>query len=208
MPKEGPVYDLKGMRTNYVASPQQQSWQPCAQKGFWKEIEKTTGAHAPRPLTIGGVTVDVNIATSWQVHFEKLFNSQANETANYENECNDIHDDVGDLVATADEVKDAIVKLKKVMASGPNAISVEHIIHASHRPVIILSIYFNVFLMHDVLPNSLMRVNIAPVVTNKAGLVHIISNYRLIELFSHDVTAHSWFQQLNALMLNDIAQPF
>ena len=91
-----------------------------------------------------------------------------------------LYDDVANVAVIVDEVKYAIVKLKKGKDSAPDDISVEHIVHASYRLVTILCTYFSTFLVHGVLPNSLMQVNIVPIIKNEAEPISVMSNDRPI----------------------------
>ena len=72
---------------------------------------------------------------------------------------------VADAVVTVDEIKDDM-KPENITASGPDDISVDHIVHALYRLVTILCLCLNAFLTHGILPNSLMRVNIVQIIKN------------------------------------------
>ncbi len=82
------------------------------------------------------------------------------------------------------EVDQAIGKLPPNKASGLDNISAEHLKYGSKMIAPLLAVGFTGFLIHSVLPDSMLSVLLVPVITNKAGMVGNLDNYRHIALAS------------------------
>ena len=142
MPKEGPIFDahikaklrcksamrfIKQFEDDLRRQSLATKLANMDTKDFWKEIKNVKNATAPRPLMIDGVTGEENIALKWKSHFQELLNSVPDSAASNDNEWHIAHDDITSVGATVDDVKNAILKLKKGKANGPDGLSVEHI---------------------------------------------------------------------------------
>ena len=151
-------------------------------KDFWKEIRNVRNGVIPRPLTVDGITGEENIASAWETKFEELLNSVPTDIADEDSDEDseyDMHEcDTPDIAITVDDIKSAVISFKKGKASGPDKLSVEHIIHASYRLITLLCLCLNAFLTHGTLPCSLMMVTIVPIIKNKAAPISAMSNYR------------------------------
>ncbi len=88
------------------------------------------------------------------------------------------------IVIMSREVDQAISKLPQNKASGLDNISAEHLKYGSKRIAPLLAVCFTGFLIHSVLPDSMLSVLLVPVIKNKAGMVGNLDNYRPIALAS------------------------
>ncbi len=65
-----------------------------------------------------------------------------------------------------------------------NQITAEHLKHACQRILVLLALCFTGFLIHGVLPESILSVLLVPVIKDKTGKISSIENYRPIALAS------------------------
>ena len=65
-----------------------------------------------------------------------------------------------------------------------DGIFAEHLKYASRKLIPLLSLCFSGLLIHGILPDSLMAVNIVPVIKDKCGNVNVKENYQPIALAS------------------------
>ena len=82
------------------------------------------------------------------------------------------------------DVSDAILQLADNKACGLDKIQAEHLKYASSKLFALLSICFTGFLVHGILPDSILAVLLVPVIKNKAGKINSSDNYRPIALAS------------------------
>ncbi len=85
---------------------------------------------------------------------------------------------------TTNEVYQAIIQLKEQKTGGLDQITAEHLKFASFRLVVLLAICFTGFMIHGLLPESMLSVTLLPVIKDKAGKVGSLDNYRPIALAS------------------------
>ncbi len=88
------------------------------------------------------------------------------------------------MIVRAADIYDAINMLENNKACGMYCIIAEHLKYASYRLSPFLAMCFTGFLVHGVLPNSIMSVLLVPVLKDKAGKLNSIDNYRPIALAS------------------------
>ncbi|XP_058650707.1 uncharacterized protein LOC131551670 [Onychostoma macrolepis] len=139
---------------------------------FWKEVRTFNSCRVSLPCTLDGVSEAENIAELWRQHYCSLFNCIQNELYNVDNI------QVNDPIVM-DQV---ISKLSQNKASGLDNISAEHLKYGSKRIAPLLAVCFTGFLIHSVLPDSMLSVLLVPVIKNKAGMVGNLDNYRPIPL--------------------------
>ncbi len=88
------------------------------------------------------------------------------------------------MIVRAADIYDSINMLENNKACGMDCITAEHLKYASYRLSPLLAMCFTGFLVHGVLPNSIMSVLLLPVLKDKAGKLNSIDNYRPIALAS------------------------
>lgn len=88
------------------------------------------------------------------------------------------------MVVTPGEVRYAIEKLAENKACGPDRTTAEHLKHASSKITVLLALCFTGFLIHGVLPDSMITVLLVPVIKDKTGKISGTENYRPIALAS------------------------
>uniref|UniRef100_A0A3P9ND53 Reverse transcriptase domain-containing protein n=1 Tax=Poecilia reticulata TaxID=8081 RepID=A0A3P9ND53_POERE len=82
------------------------------------------------------------------------------------------------------KVGDIVKKLKNNKAYGVDKISTEHLKFASRNIFPLLAICFTGFLIHGILPNSMLYVILVPIVKDRAGKINGKDNYQPIALAS------------------------
>ncbi len=78
----------------------------------------------------------------------------------------------------------AINRISDNKASGLDNITIEHLKYASLKTAPLLSLCFTGFMIHGLLPDSVLSVFLVPVVKDKAGKISSLENYRPIALAS------------------------
>jgi hypothetical protein len=152
-------------------------------KSVWREIKKiNTGCHVISD-TVNGATGADNIACKWKDYYQDLLNSNTDDNTRSFLETS-VHNLGDNESVTFDylEVKDAIKNLKPGKAPGCDCLSSEHFKYASDRLSVLLSLIFNCMIIHGVIPKSLMKTILVPVIKDKKGDITDMDNYRPIAL--------------------------
>ena len=145
---------------------------------FWKAVRVMNCNKTALPADIEGVSGTDNIAQLWREHY-KLFNCVKSDTIVVDN-----IDIASNVVVRSSEVSDAIDLLDNNKACGLDHVTAEHIKYASYRLRPMLAMCFTGFMVHGVLPNSILSVLLVPVLKDKAGKLNSRDNYRPIALAS------------------------
>ncbi len=146
---------------------------------FWKDVRSIHRSIVTLPCSIEGVSGAENIAELWRQHYTTLFNCVKSEPGKVEVVSSM---DTGSI--TTNEVYQAIIQLKELKTGGLDEITAEHLKFASFRLVVLLAICFTGFMIHGLLPESMLSVTLLPVIRDKAGKVGSLDNYRPIALAS------------------------
>ena len=211
-PRQGPIFEYK-MSTNSkykyairFISKNEQSLRADSMakkllnntyKDFWKEVKHINNCKPSLPYTVDGVSGASAIAELWRRHYSKLFNCvQTNgyQVANVENI---------DMITTH-EVSQAIKNLSDNKTTGMDYISAEHLKCASSRVCTLLALCFNALIIHGFLPDSMMTVQLVPLVKDKAGKVGSSENYRPIALANilSKVVEQILLERINELIIS------
>ncbi len=151
---------------------------------FWKGVKAVTNSNVKvRATTIDGCTGEGAIAEKWREHYSSILNSCKNTTKreNVFKALDDVYVDDCD-VFTAVDVETAIRKLKKNKSSGIDNITSEHLIYASRKLAVHLSLFFNCVVSHGHLPLKLLDTVLVPLVKDRKGVLTDKNNYRPIAL--------------------------
>lgn len=149
-------------------------------KEFWKEIGKLSKSDKSVPLaaTINGVTGEKQVAEMWKQHFSTLLNSNPSVSQPLSNvalqEPFDYFQDI--------ETMEAITLLKSGKSHGPDNLCAEHLKYAGDKFVTILTLFFNLVIVHGHLPDPFMNTVIIPIVKDKRALLSSADNYRPIAM--------------------------
>ncbi len=146
---------------------------------FWKDVRSIHRSNVTLPCSIEGVSGAENIAELWRQHYTTLFNCVKSEPGKVEVVSSM---DTGSI--TTNEVYQAIIQLKELKTGGLDQITAEHLKFASFRLVVLLAMCFTGFMIHGLLPESMLSVTLLPVIKDKAGKVGSLDNYRPIALAS------------------------
>lgn len=131
------------------------------------------------PCTVEGVSGVDNVAELWRQHYSSLFNCLKNDPYVEDSAIND-----ESISIVTHEVYDAMQKLPNNKACGMDLITAEHLKYASLRLAPLLAINFTGFMIHGILPDSMLTILLVPVIKDKAGKVGCLDNYRPIALAS------------------------
>ncbi len=146
---------------------------------FWKDVRSINRSNVTLTCSIEGVSGAENIAELWRQHNSTLFNCVKSEPGKVE-----VYSSMDTESITTNEVYQAIIQLKERKTGGLDQITAEHLKFASSRLVVLLTICFTGFMIHGLLPESMLSVTLLPVIKDKAGKVGSLDNYRPIALAS------------------------
>ena len=148
---------------------------------FWRKVTKLNNKKAPAVNTVDGCTGSQDIANMWGVHFMNIFNSVQNSTDRAY-----VMDGInGSLVnwnVTSHDIDGVIKQLKVGKSPGADQIHAEHLIYASHRLKVLLSILCTSIVNHGYVPSQILDVMITPIIKNKTGDTSDKNNYRPIAI--------------------------
>ena len=151
-------------------------------KSFWKEIRHMNNCRTPLPTSIDGVSGDKSIAELWGIHFSDLLNCIHNE--NNSNLTPTQNFGYEDVRVDSTEVDSAIKNLEVNKACGLDGIYAEHLKYRADRLYKLLSLCITSFLVHGILPDSMLGVVLVPVIKDKSGRINAKDNNRPIALAS------------------------
>ena len=136
----------------------------------------------PLPTTIDGISGEANLAELWKKHFSSLLNSV--ESRSDWSQRSDGNLEFKDVHIDSSEIESAIKRLDSNKACGLDGVSAEHLKYSSDRPHQLLSMCLTSFLVHGILPDSMLSVMLVPVIKDKTGKITAKDNYRPIALAS------------------------
>lgn len=146
---------------------------------FWKEIKTINNCKISLPSNIDGVSGPDEISQLWRKHYCELLNCVKSNLFVVDNvEYND------DVVITSSEIHEAILKLRDNKACGPDHITAEHLKLASKKLCPLVAMCYTGFFVHGELPDSMLSVELVPVIKDKVGKLNSSDNYRPIALAS------------------------
>ena len=146
---------------------------------FWKQIKRMNNCKTSLPTNIDGVSGPENISQLWRKHYHDLFNCVKSNSFTVDN----INSNE-DVAVSTHEIYEAIMTLKDNKACGMDNISAEHLKHASRKLCPLIAMCFTGFLVHGILPDSILSVALVPIIKDKAGKINSSENYRPIALAS------------------------
>ena len=151
---------------------------------LWKHVSKQNRRCMIPADTVGGATGRDSIACMWQNHFANLFNyvdsASDKESVLYNiSRVSNVHD-----TSCSDDVKSSVNYLSANKACGLDNIYAEHILYASPIVHHLLSICFNVVIVHGFLPSDLTDTVLVPIVREKTGDISDKGNCRHIAIAS------------------------
>ena len=118
-----------------------------------------------------------NIAALWRQHCFSLFNC-------IKSDAYVVNSDMRVETISTHVVYDAMHTLPDNKACGMDLISAEHLKNASLRLAPLLALSLTGFMIHGILPDSMLPILLVPVLKDKAGRVTCMDNYRPIALAS------------------------
>ena len=196
-PKSGPMYDMYRQcrarckySIRYIKSNEQMlRKESLANKlsdhdynSFWKEIKLMNNCKTPLPTTIDGISGEANIAELWKKHFSSLLNSV--ESRSDWSQRSDGNTEFKDVLIDSSEIESAIKRLDFNKACGLDGVYAEHLKYSSDRLHQLLGMCLTSFLVHGILPESMLSVMLVPVIKDKTGKITAKDNYRPIALAS------------------------
>ena len=149
---------------------------------FWNEIKKQNYKKMSLPNCIDNRHGDDNIANLWFHHYKDLFNTIQDSRDPSTILDNLLYSD--DIRITIQDVQEAINKLDNEKSCGKDSIYAENLKYASHSVLPMLAMCYTSFIVHGFIPESMIAVELVPVVKNKSAGVCNKNNYRPIALAS------------------------
>lgn len=151
---------------------------------FWSLIKRQLGGGVPLPPSFGKVAGDHNISNMWRTHFSAILNDL---TCGSDDmvlcHINSVMSAVTPPV-TAEDVQNAILRLKGGKSPGWDQITTDHLLHMCSEVSAVIAVMFNSMIHHSVLPDGLIFSLLVPLVKDKSGVLDDVSNYRAIALSS------------------------
>ena len=146
---------------------------------FWRKVNALNNRKAPLANTVNGCTGSSDIAEMWRKHFMDLFNSVDNST--HKDYVMDRLSEVSDIQnISPDDIDNVLKQLKMGKSAGADHIHAEHLIHASDRLTVLLSILCTSIMKHGYIPSGMLDTTLSPIVKTKTGGVTDKNNYRPI----------------------------
>ena len=120
----------------------------------------------------------------WHDHFKMLFSSVMSDT-NKEFVLNGISaiDNANHLFNVSD-IRDVINNMERGKAGALDGICAEHLLYSGDRLPVLLTLLFNMCILHGYLPPQMISTVLIPIIKNKSGDVTDKGNYRPIALSS------------------------
>ena len=150
------------------------------QSEFWRNANALNNKKAPLANTVNGCTGSSDIAEMWRKHFMGLFNWVNNSphrtyyVMDRLSEVSDIHN------ISPDDIEHVLKQLNISKSAGADHIHAEHLIHASDRLTMLLSILCTSIMKHGYIPSGMLDTALTPIVKTKTGDVTDKNNYRPI----------------------------
>ena len=144
---------------------------------FWKEVRALNKCKPSLPCNVKGISGTENIAALWRQHYSSLFNCIKSDPYV-------VDSDMSVETISTHAVFDAMHTLPNNKACGLDFISAEHLKNASLRLAPLLALSLTGFMIHGILPDSMLSILLVPVLKDKAGRVSCMDNYRPIALAS------------------------
>ena len=136
------------------------------------------------PIRFVAPLVEISIASMWSSHFSQLFNCvKCDRHKNYTMEAVKLITNDYDTFTPGD-INRSIASLCSDKACGKDVLFAEHLLHASPQIHVLLSICFNAFIVHVLLPNPLTDTVLVPIVKDNTKNISDKGNYRPIALAS------------------------
>ena len=153
-------------------------------KEFWRDVKNQSNAKVPLPAKVDDVQGADNIVKMWKSHYEQIFtmvnDSKCNDSCNMLKQLAVGFTD--DMIVSATEVQDIVVKLSNGKSPGPDKLTAEHLKFC--HPIVhsILARLVTAMLVHGFLPESMLHSVIVPIIKNKNKSISDKNNYRPIAL--------------------------
>ena len=151
---------------------------------FWFSVRRSTQSSTILSNCIDDVSGEVDISNLWKEHFELILNGgicNAQLKQSVVGKLQGIKYDEN-MLASSEDIRDIVNKLKCGKSSGPDVISAESLKFSPSRLYVLLSLCFSLCLTHGYLPKSLMETTIVPIVKSKCGNLSDSNNYRPIAI--------------------------
>ena len=152
-------------------------------------LQSSTSASAVLPPVVNGVSSAQNIANMWGNHYGQLLNrneasfNKGDRTVFDFDECKaDTYETIKPYFCAFQLAQFLSQKLKLNCAPGFDGVFAYHIIFAHEIPLLLISMFFNLCLVHCYVPNLCSYSVLTPNMKRKHDDVTAFSNYRPIAL--------------------------
>ena len=147
---------------------------------FWHEIKNIDCNQTTIPKDIDSHSGIDNVVEFWNNHYKTVFNCLKGNNREF-----GFHVQYDDNMRIKnDEVENCIKSINSNKAPGFDGLYSEHLKYSDRSLACLLSDCFSSFLIHSILPESLMLVVINPCIKDKSGRNNDSNNYRPISIAS------------------------
>ena len=153
----------------------------------WTELKKINPTSKVISSSIGSANGSTEITKLFYNKYRSLYSSVPTD----DNELREIHDVINSglptstrTTVTPDIIKQCIHKLKPGKDDGDLGFKSDHIINGSHRLHVLLSLLYNLILVHGYTPTDLLKSSVISIPKDAKVSLSNIDNYRGIALFN------------------------
>ncbi len=196
-PKHGPVFDLmRRSRSRFklalrTCRKQEKILRADAMVNasnpseFWKLAKSVDNYSVPLPDKVGDAVGDEQITSMWKTHYSDLLNAVNNSKLEHSVRSSVSHVPFEtSIICTFTEIEDIVHDTPKGKSPGLDHISIEHLLYAPRRVLVLLSLLFTCMFTHGIIPSLIMNVALIPILKNKLGSIKDVGNYRPIAIAS------------------------
>lgn len=161
---------------------------------FWAEVKKIKKCKTSNATTVDGVTGPVNISNLFCEKYKSLYNSVSYDEDDMCNMLDDLSHGIkhkckygncyNDHLITVNDVQNGLNRLKKKKGDGQTDYMSDHLLNASPKYFILISMLFSAMLKHGFTPDGMLLSTIIPIPKNKNKSLNTSENYRAIALSS------------------------
>ena len=185
---------LKREQNNFVSSKMGQSLQANNKRPFWNEVKRMHGKSSTVVNNMDSASGPSNICNLFASTYKELYNCVSYDS----NKMHVFMSDIEQLVINkcgsstcinahcinANDVSNAISKLKKGKSDGTNNLISDALIYGCDSLHVHLSLMFSAILHHGVSPDNMLLASLVPIPKSSKKCLNNSSNYRAIALGS------------------------
>ena len=159
---------------------------------FWSHVKKFSGSKTTLSNNIDGIVGQNNISELFADKYDILYKSVGYDKADMDK----LYEDINNKIINAgfdkclyykyfinvDDISENVNKIKLGKTDGSSGIYSNHIINAGKKLHVLLSLLFNMMLVHGYSPHNFLLSTLVPIPKNKRQSLSDSDNYRAIAL--------------------------